>query len=494
MKTSFEKTINQEAIGDKELVQALYSHYQICLGKSDEYLNDYFGTDELESIPIGESVIFNAPVGCGKTTAIINALKYSRNTCNAVILTNRKASKIQIKRAEIQGIRVMTYWELAHSKGLYPFKKGTILIMDEIHYLTNDATFSNDVMRIAEIIKTNKGNTIRIYCSATMDDVIGTICHLEYINNIHITTEYNSITKEQTSIRIPEMSIAKVYDMKSSWNHLDIKFYKFSDINKLSDILNEATSDESKTLVFTRSISRGNQFADKLSDNKFVYASSNDDELLSDIAINECFESSSLIATKVLENGVSITDDDIKNIVIEEPDLVTFMQFLGRVRTKRKNPRQLTLYIPDFTLNELKHFKAQCELKLNIIREVINDPEYCMRNYNNYKQFVYYGGNGPQANLIAYKKFILMNDYFSELIEQEKEKPHSFINASPTSIQQILHYRTFYQQFQAHHSILFVLTELIPPQEARKTVPSTVQATDCATFSPFFRYRLEKDE
>lgn len=442
----FKGQIESVKLSDKSFKAGL-ANYPVVTGESDEYLDKYFDAQELSEIPLGESVIIHSPVGSGKTTAIINAINNSTSEGNIFILTNRKASKIQIKRdvlksqmISVEGwndsavlnactgkVKVLTYQELAQYEGKYLFKKGTLLIMDEIHYLTSDATFSTAPSRIVEIIEANRDNTVRVYISATMDDVIGTICQIEYDNLLSVDKTLNTETGEQEIVEIPSLRIHKLYNMKSCWSHISLRFYKYADIDKLSEVLNNDIAANKKSVVFTRSIARGKQFEEALNDSSLVFSSDADNGVLSDIALNERFENSNLIATKVLENGVSITDNSISNIVIEETDPVTFMQFLGRVRTNRRNPRPLTVWIPDYTMSELKHFKSQYCSRLNVIKKVIDNPEYCMRNASNYLPYVCYSESGPEANMLAYKKYKYMHAYMEHLTENESKAPHSYI-------------------------------------------------------------------
>lgn len=64
--------------------------------------------------------------------------------------------------------------------------------------------------------------------------------------------------------------------------------------------------------------------------------SGNKDESLAfrQITQNACFGCQMLFTTKVLDNGVNLKDKAIKHIIIEQTDMVEFMQCLGRKRVQ----------------------------------------------------------------------------------------------------------------------------------------------------------------
>ena len=58
------------------------------------------------------------------------------------------------------------------------------------------------------------------------------------------------------------------------------------------------------------------------------------------------FDSQILISTSVIDNGVSIIDKSVKNIVIISFDKISFLQKLGRKRLDENE--KITIYIPNF--------------------------------------------------------------------------------------------------------------------------------------------------
>lgn len=58
------------------------------------------------------------------------------------------------------------------------------------------------------------------------------------------------------------------------------------------------------------------------------------------------FDPQILISTSVIDNGVSIIDKSVKNIVIISFDKISFLQKLGRKRLDENE--KITIYIPNF--------------------------------------------------------------------------------------------------------------------------------------------------
>ncbi|MCM1506935.1 MAG: DEAD/DEAH box helicase family protein [Ruminococcus flavefaciens] len=76
-------------------------------------------------------------------------------------------------------IKFMTYQKLAKKGSFYKLPENSIVVLDEIHYLLNDALFSYEPEIIKNIIRANKNRTKRVYISATIDEVLDEIIMLE---------------------------------------------------------------------------------------------------------------------------------------------------------------------------------------------------------------------------------------------------------------------------------------------------------------------------
>ena len=72
-----------------------------------------------------------------------------------------------------------------------------------------------------------------------------------------------------------------------------------------------------------------------------------------------------LVATSVLDCGVSISDSSVKNIVIGHSEKTTFLQMLGR---RRVHPGEsLNLYIKNFSATTINSFRYMCEQQIQFL-------------------------------------------------------------------------------------------------------------------------------
>lgn len=423
------------------------------VGEPKSYLSDYFGQKELDKLEVGHSAVIASDVGTGKSTAIINTVLAMHDE-NIYILVNRRYCIIQLKREYMKlmgiavsdwcddaimgyntgNIRFMTYQKLAKKGGFYKLPESSIVVLDEIHYLLNDAVFSYEPEIIKNIIYSNKNHTKRVYISATIDEVLNEIIMLE--SKCDESASIDEIFMNNNKYKINNTLIDQIYLIPNSYEHISLKFYNYSDIDMLTDYLNTNSENGRKSLVFVRNKNRGETLREKLTDSEMVFATENGMPILSAISENAEYSCSSLLSTKVLENGVSIVDGKVDTIVIDELDPITFRQFLGRVRNSRVNPRPLTVIIPDYTLSELIQYERQCYQKINTINYVIKNTDYCMSNFHDYSPYVYYDRDEkvPKANYLALKKLTNLSNHIKSLIEEEKTSSYAYIH----SVQRLL--------------------------------------------------------
>ncbi|MDE6088018.1 MAG: DEAD/DEAH box helicase family protein [Oscillospiraceae bacterium] len=239
------------------------------MGDDKNYLSSIFTTEDVDHLNTGESILAS-PTGSGKTKAIEKIVESIRKDKLVIILTNRISCKIQLVKdlCNIYGlkdippelsdkitldenIKIMCYQEFVNNRYRYHEKK-MLLILDECHFFAEDSTFSNCLQKILDFLLVNLDNTIRIYITATPDDIINTIWKLESLSN-HKLTEVTPDTKEQdllNAVGCTKTRIRCIYIMKANWDYLTFKSYDPHDTETLLAYIKTANKDDKKSLIY----------------------------------------------------------------------------------------------------------------------------------------------------------------------------------------------------------------------------------------------------
>ena len=133
-----------------------------------------------------------------------------------------------------------------------------------------------------------------------------------------------------------------LYSTEEDYRYLDVKYFNNDD-----DIIKTINNDKSedKWIVFVTNKDVGAEFKNKINDSELVISGSKNDTRAKIVA-TETFDCKCLIATKVLDNGINLSDEKIKNMVIYAWDRTTFIQELGRKRLNISQPvDKFNLYI-----------------------------------------------------------------------------------------------------------------------------------------------------
>ncbi|MCD8746199.1 DEAD/DEAH box helicase [Clostridioides difficile] len=221
------------------------------------------------------------------------------------------------------------------SNDKFNFNSYDYIIFDECHYLYSDATFNNKTNFIFEEIFNKPSRAIKIFLSATIEDLEP---HIENIFNTDNQKDTYNLDKIRKNLH------DKSYSTNRDYSYLDIKYFKTLDtiIQKIQD-----DNSSNKWLIFVSRIKDASYLKKNLKKIKtsIIKQGTKSKELESIISQSK-FNSKVLIATKVLDNGINIKDENVKNIVIMALDKTTFLQELGRVRVDIDNPYRINLFIP----------------------------------------------------------------------------------------------------------------------------------------------------
>ena len=161
-----------------------------------------------------------------------------------------------------------------------------------------------------------------------------------------------------------------VYSMESNWNYINFKLYTPDDTKELADYIKRENEQGTKSLIYVNDISKGKVLQEVLGNTQHIYSDEDKRAEIAEIAQNERFSDRNLITTKVAENGVSLHDDELNLIVVETLDPITLKQVIGRARVNRKNPREITVLIPDYSMTDIGNAIASAEQQMRMVKEV----------------------------------------------------------------------------------------------------------------------------
>ena len=260
-------------------------------------------------------------------------------------------------------INVRTYHSFANMSE-YALDRYDTIICDEAHFIIQDGTFNdkcdlifNKLMELYEYSK----NIIMI--TATEFELLPTLW-------------LNGISEESGTLEIYD------YNKTLNWyDRIDLEFTS----KKIEDLIKLVPDDE-KALIFTRkSKNKIKSFAESLGNADYMYSrwdNGNKDkemEAKQNLLIkNKSFESKYLIANSAIDNGVSIKDEKLTTIILDNIyDMVQIIQMIGRKRFDELNENdRLKVYIItnhsqvkkdyDKVLVELKLYNDYLELMENI--------------------------------------------------------------------------------------------------------------------------------
>lgn len=412
-----------------------------------QYISDLIGTDWLYKWTPNVPIFISAQTGRGKNyfiqnTMIPKILKHNRQRNDdkkILVLSNRIAlnhqNKIELAKIidiylnnnnfyentlqkltdeqintfnNFGNVLISSYHQLLNNNLLdnnYAF-----VILDECHFFTQDSLFNADTSKILDAIINKCKNSIRIYLSATLNDVLPIILekdvfkafeqspyeiyineynHNEYnlifsakkdkvlpfyydISSINtlintskikfISNNYDSLSvkffdEQQNEITPYYDNLAIVYDLEPNYNYIKTHLIKNNN-DALIDKISHTHSKDSKWIIFVKSKKEGIILKEKLNQkqisSEFI---SSESKTKSNTAyqqiIKECkFDVEVLISTAVIDNGVNIKDKAVKNIAISIFDYTSFIQMLGRVRPTEE--QEINLYLFDFSINKIE--------------------------------------------------------------------------------------------------------------------------------------------
>lgn len=307
-------------------------------------------------------VLIDAPPGKGKTSFVYEVLIPLAIKCrrNIVLVANRVALSIQMKleilqqtespllgRLTDQGIRetdifgnvaVVSYHSLpgflnepANEKWL---EDVLFVVADECHYYAADSSFNDLTGYHLRLITKQFKRAIRIYMTATSYDVLQPLAEAE---------QKIDYLRERLTYRLTERRCYR-YCWPQDFSFVDLHFFR--DLKEIEGVIGAKASE--KTLVFVDSRDRGQEFARELGSRAtYLDAASKGTKAMTKLLKENRFDTQALVTTKVLDCGVNIWDEKLRNVVVMTDDRVSMIQMLGRKR--RKPGERVNLYVCDMS-------------------------------------------------------------------------------------------------------------------------------------------------
>ena len=455
---------------------------------SDELLKKI---EELETKGI-KNIIVQAPMESGKTRFFINKILTNESCCvfsNRALLKEQIQSELSkaktpnisknnycyqvigdiLKRFEYQyellkdckiyspdNVNKMTkeeildsddeLVELTYNSTLlflnYKLKNCSRIVLDECQYFTSDSRFNRNTFKEFEYLFKHTKAT-KIYFSATPETFISALQKYFKVN----TDELKDYNTEIAIINLFENQVSDLIEINSK--KYNIEFINYNDREVFLDNQIKNSSQRDKLLYFTsdklfgfamcnrangssyhKEFSKGGSIiyslASKDSDQKFKKYI--DYIQRQNIKQNNIFDTDVLVATKVLENGINLKDENLKRIVIDYVEWDSVIQMIGRVRVKKREtaePIKVYIIVPS-----IKMLKSRINKKKKLLEDDsknLFEKEQAIFDIKSYEALKVMNSNGTR-DLSSYiekiKEFLFLKDsnFDTEKLEQSEYK------------------------------------------------------------------------
>ena len=394
-------------------------------------------------------IFIESPTGTGKSSFVLDKLFpfAAEKNYNILYLANRSALNQQIRNAVARKLKVKEKIKKDEATfylpesfccltvinyqaiSLNPTALETFLndyayiVFDEAHFFVEDSLFNAKTGLLLKSVLDASPDAVWIFLSATLDgseELLLAAADKIQPNNL-IDANLNKLVLRDHRIVYKNNYQSAVYTPSF-----------FRGIDDLMPVINRTVGE--KWLIFVSSIQRGKALQQRIkkeTGRKAVFLSSENKagkrwEMLS---AEERYDEDVLIATKVLDNGVNIRDEDVRHIVIPFCDRTEFMQMLGRRRTDEGE--RVCLYVEVPTIQKINTLRHGVETK----RKAINGVNGCAPNKQkallakmweagrkDINSLFYINKDGNlTSNFLAEKKLKQLSDFYGTLAVRYKE-------------------------------------------------------------------------
>ncbi len=330
-----------------------------------KYLADLIDKDVYSQWLNGKKIIIQGPTGIGKSHFIFKVfVPYGGLFGKKVlILCNRKLLREQYHYdlAELypryqdmaEDVQVMTYQELAEKlktgESIRPYLDGfDVLVFDETHFFYADSDFNalGTYVLLQALIKEAFFKSM-IFLTATLRETYPLLKKTLHQCAMKMELKNPELNVEQYKFK------GEIYDFTFLEDYSRFTCHFVPDIESLAE---EISNSHKKTVVFIDDTTLAKQFRNllikskKISDNDIFMLSSkileehSGNEIIRELAVANTLGRKVLITTSVLDNGVSIHDPEVGNVVIATESRVSFLQMIGRIRGEQVENCRLFIF------------------------------------------------------------------------------------------------------------------------------------------------------
>lgn len=421
--------------------------YQLITNKinleSDKikYLSDFIGDDYKTKWQKGDLVFIDSQMGKGKSYFVLNVLAAKRYGAKKIlILTNRDELKkdfikeLERSKKSFSNITLMNYQELEksqiHNRQLEQYD---YIVCDEAHYFLEDSYTNATNISFDWVM--SQDNSIKIFMTATSQKV-----------NPMIETYTKNDSKKHR---------VHYYWLKSDYSYMDVMKFDFSSRKIIDFLMNTIDKEHEKILYFTYSIDEGDKIYEKYPDDTSRIYSKHRKENLEKITQNAIDNGKCIniitVATKCIDNGISIKDASIKYIVADIKEPVSLVQCLGRKRMKYDGvvEDKVRVYLRDWTKSCKKRantYRYRLN-KLNDQEKAIKNKEYRIISEKLWGFQDYYCGIDDNGKPLYEKR---VNPFYRLSLEQQMEEFENMSKGEVTELyggtEEISHFMSHYEK------------------------------------------------
>lgn len=286
---------------------------------------------------INDKILIKAPTGSGKSHFMLHILARYYNSVNRKVLIfsnrsllreqNRANSKHNADCVNYQYFEKMTKKKMEKILGEYD-----VLCFDECHYFFSDSSFNETTDNVLHYALEDT-NQIKIFASATPEPLYKTGAKFK-----------------------------KTYNIEEDFSFIDELVFYDDTKKALEEVMNQ----DKKAICFFSNATKALGFKETnkekiafiCSKGNPLYRFRDKDELENIISKNK-FEKKVLATTTVLDNGISLIDEELKVVLIDLTDPISIIQTLGRKRLKEGEKIKVYIRIPNKRELYYKTFKAK---------------------------------------------------------------------------------------------------------------------------------------